>query len=94
VLFTTQRYDWSPRDNGIALFIVGIIHALVQGVLLGKLLKRWKKQRHQRFNCAAQAGIRVQNARAYPAFELFFYPLHRPYGGGGYVSTRRCARHD
>jgi MFS transporter, DHA1 family, tetracycline resistance protein len=38
VLFTTQRFAWSPRDNGIALFIVGIIHALVQGALLGKLL--------------------------------------------------------
>ncbi len=45
VLFTTQRYDWSPRDNGIALFIVGIIHALVQGVLLGKLLKMMGEKR-------------------------------------------------
>jgi DHA1 family tetracycline resistance protein-like MFS transporter len=45
VLFTTQRYDWSPRDNGIALFIVGIIHALVQGVLLGKLLKLMGEKR-------------------------------------------------
>jgi MFS transporter, DHA1 family, tetracycline resistance protein len=45
VLFTTQRFDWSPRDNGIALFIVGIIHALVQGVLLGKLLKLMGEKR-------------------------------------------------
>ena len=45
VLFTTLRYDWSPRDNGIALFIVGVIHALVQGVLLGKLLKHWGERR-------------------------------------------------
>ncbi len=45
VLFTTLRYDWSPSDNGIALFIVGIIHALVQGVLLGKLLQWWGDRR-------------------------------------------------
>jgi DHA1 family tetracycline resistance protein-like MFS transporter len=45
VLFTTQRYGWSPQDNGIALFIVGIIHAVVQGVLLGKLLTRFGEKR-------------------------------------------------
>jgi DHA1 family tetracycline resistance protein-like MFS transporter len=45
VLFTTLRFDWSPRDNGIALFIVGMIHALVQGVLLGKLLKLMGEKR-------------------------------------------------
>jgi DHA1 family tetracycline resistance protein-like MFS transporter len=45
VLFTTQRYGWSPQDNGIALFIVGILHAAVQGALLGWLLKRLGDQR-------------------------------------------------
>jgi MFS transporter, DHA1 family, tetracycline resistance protein len=45
VLFTSQRYSWSPQDNGIALFIVGIIHAAVQGALLGKLLKQFGEKR-------------------------------------------------
>jgi MFS transporter, DHA1 family, tetracycline resistance protein len=45
VLFTSQRYGWSPQDNGIALFIVGIIHAGVQGALLGKLLKQFGEKR-------------------------------------------------
>ena len=45
VLFTSQRYGWSPQDNGIALFIVGIIHAAVQGVLLGKLLQYFGEKR-------------------------------------------------
>jgi DHA1 family tetracycline resistance protein-like MFS transporter len=40
VLFTTFRFGWSPTDNGISLFVVGIAAALVQGVLLGWLLKR------------------------------------------------------
>jgi MFS transporter, DHA1 family, tetracycline resistance protein len=40
VLFTTFRFGWSPTDNGISLFVVGIAAALVQGVLLGLLLKR------------------------------------------------------
>ncbi len=45
VLFSTQRFGWSPQDNGIALFIVGIIHAGVQGALLGMLLKKLGEKR-------------------------------------------------
>lgn len=45
VLYTTFRFDWSSRDNGIALFIVGVMSALVQGVLMGRLLKRFGEVR-------------------------------------------------
>lgn len=44
-LFTTQRYGWSAKDNGIALCIVGIIYATVQGGLLGKLIKHLGEKR-------------------------------------------------
>lgn len=40
VLFTEVRFGWTPRDNGIALFVVGVAAALVQGVLLGRLVRR------------------------------------------------------
>lgn len=40
VLYTTFKFGWSPADNGWSLFFVGVMSALVQGWLLGKLLKR------------------------------------------------------
>jgi DHA1 family tetracycline resistance protein-like MFS transporter len=41
VLFTHFRFGWGPRDNGFALFCVGIVTAVVQGVLLGPMLRRF-----------------------------------------------------
>jgi DHA1 family tetracycline resistance protein-like MFS transporter len=44
-LFTTFRFDWTPRDIGISLFVVGLTAALMQGVLLGRVLKRFGDRR-------------------------------------------------
>ena len=41
VLFTHFRFDWGPRENGFALFCVGVVAAGVQGALLGPLLRRF-----------------------------------------------------
>jgi DHA1 family tetracycline resistance protein-like MFS transporter len=41
VLYTTYKFGWGPTENGWSLFAVGIAAALVQGVLLGRLLKRF-----------------------------------------------------
>lgn len=41
VLYTTYRFDWTPRDNGIALFCVGLAAAVVQAGLLGVLMRRF-----------------------------------------------------
>ena len=41
VLYTTFRFGWTPRDNGLSLFAVGVVTAVVQGGLLGILLKRF-----------------------------------------------------
>ena len=41
VLYTTFKFGWGPRDNGLALFVVGLMSVLVQGVLLKHLLKRF-----------------------------------------------------
>lgn len=40
VLYTTFRFGWGPRQNGLALFVVGLVAAAVQGGLLGWLLKK------------------------------------------------------
>ncbi len=45
VLYTTFKFGWGPMQNGWSLFTVGVMSALVQGVLLGKLLKRYSPQR-------------------------------------------------
>jgi DHA1 family tetracycline resistance protein-like MFS transporter len=40
VLYTTFRYDWTPRDNGLALFCVGLSSVVVQAGLLAILIRR------------------------------------------------------
>jgi DHA1 family tetracycline resistance protein-like MFS transporter len=39
VLYTTFKFGWGPRDNGWSLAAVGVVSAVVQGVLLGRILK-------------------------------------------------------
>jgi len=45
VLYTTFKFGWGPMENGLSLFAVGVSSALVQGLLLGKLLKRFGAKR-------------------------------------------------
>jgi len=61
VLYTTFKFGWGPLQNGWSLFAVGIMSALVQGVLLGKLLKRFSPKR------LAVAGL-VSSTLAYFAW--------------------------
>lgn len=45
VLYTTFKFGWGPLENGWSLAVVGVMSVLVQGVLLGRLLKRFSPQR-------------------------------------------------
>ena len=45
VLYTTFKFGWGPTENGWSLFAVGIAAAIVQGYLLGRLLKRFGPMR-------------------------------------------------
>jgi len=45
VLYTTFKFGWGPMENGWSLATVGIVSVIVQGVLLGRLLKRFSPQR-------------------------------------------------
>ena len=58
VLYATFKFGWGPRENGWSLFAVGLMSALVQGVLLGRLLRRFTPQR------LAMAGL-VSSTLAY-----------------------------
>ena len=45
VLYTTFKFGWGPTQNGWSLFAIGIMSVLVQGLLLGRLLKRFSAER-------------------------------------------------
>jgi len=45
VLYSTFKFGWGPTENGWSLAAVGVMSVLVQGVLLGRLLKRYTPQR-------------------------------------------------
>jgi DHA1 family tetracycline resistance protein-like MFS transporter len=61
VLYTTFKFGWGPAENGWSLFAVGVMSALVQGVLLGRLLRRFSAQR------LAIAGL-ISSTLAFVAF--------------------------
>jgi MFS transporter, DHA1 family, tetracycline resistance protein len=45
VLYTSFKFGWGPAENGWSLFAVGVMSAIVQGLLLSRLLKRFTAQR-------------------------------------------------
>jgi len=45
VLYTTFKFGWGPLQNGWSLAAVGVVSVIVQGFLLGPLLKRFSAQR-------------------------------------------------
>jgi len=45
VLYTTFKFGWGPLENGWSLASVGIVSAVVQGLLLGRILKRISPRR-------------------------------------------------
>ncbi len=63
VLYTTYRFHWGPTANGWSLFAVGLVAALVQGLLLGRLVKRFSSKQ------LAIAGL-VSSALSYLGFGL------------------------
>jgi len=44
-LFTHFRFGWGTLENGILLFFVGLLSTVVQGGLLGRLVKRFGEER-------------------------------------------------
>ncbi len=63
VLYTEFRLGWGPFESGLSLAVVGINAVLVQGVLLGWMLKRWGERR------IVRAGL-ISGLLAYTAYGL------------------------
>jgi len=40
-----ERYDWSPKEIGISLMVVGLLVAIVQGFLVGVLVKKFGQRK-------------------------------------------------
>jgi MFS transporter, DHA1 family, tetracycline resistance protein len=45
VLYTTFKFGWGPLENGWSLAAVGVVSAIVQGLLLGRLLRFFSPRR-------------------------------------------------
>jgi len=45
VLYTTFKFGWGPLENGWSLAAVGVVSAIVQGLLLGRLLRAFSPRR-------------------------------------------------
>jgi DHA1 family tetracycline resistance protein-like MFS transporter len=45
VLYTTFKFGWGPKENGWSLAAVGVMSLIVQGFLLGRLLKHFSPRR-------------------------------------------------
>jgi MFS transporter, DHA1 family, tetracycline resistance protein len=45
VLHGSLKFGWGPKESGWSLFVIGVMSVLVQGFLLGKLLKVFSPQR-------------------------------------------------
>lgn len=43
--FTIERFDWSPKQIGVSLVVVGLLVAFVQGFLVGRAVVWFGKQR-------------------------------------------------
>jgi DHA1 family tetracycline resistance protein-like MFS transporter len=61
VLYTTFKFGWGPKENGWSLAVVGVVSVIVQGFLLGPLLRRFSPR------ALAIAGL-ASSALAYVAW--------------------------
>jgi DHA1 family tetracycline resistance protein-like MFS transporter len=53
VLYTEFRFGWGPRETGLSLFVVGVVAVVVQGGLLGLMLRRLGEHRAVIFGLAS-----------------------------------------
>jgi DHA1 family tetracycline resistance protein-like MFS transporter len=63
VLYGHFRFGWGPRESGLSLFAVGVMSVIVQGWLLGVLLRRFSAKR------LAVVGL-LSSSLAYAAWGL------------------------
>jgi DHA1 family tetracycline resistance protein-like MFS transporter len=75
VLYTTFRFDWTPRDNGLALFCVGLAASVVQAGLLAALLRRFGEVRLSLLGLASGAVTFVLYGLATQGWMMYVFIL-------------------
>jgi DHA1 family tetracycline resistance protein-like MFS transporter len=73
VLYTTFRFAWTPRENGIALFCVGVCAAVVQAGLLGVLMRRFGEARLSLLGLASGAITYLLYGLATHGWMMYFF---------------------
>jgi MFS transporter, DHA1 family, tetracycline resistance protein len=75
VLYTYFRFGWGPRENGIALFCVGVSAAVVQAGLLGWLIRRLGEVRLSIMGLASGAIVFVLYGLATEGWMMYVFIL-------------------
>lgn len=75
VLYTHFRFDWTPRDNGFALFCVGLTSAVVQAGLLGRMIRRFGEVRLSLLGLASGAITFVLYGLATEGWMMYVFIL-------------------
>ena len=75
VLYTNFRFGWSPLENGIALFCVGLTSAVVQAGLLGWLIKRFGEVKLSLLGLASGAIVYVLYGLATQGWMMYVFIL-------------------
>ncbi len=59
--YTIEKFDWSPLQIGVSMGVVGVLMALVQGLLIRRVIPRWGATRtaFAGFTCAAVAFMGI-----------------------------------
>jgi DHA1 family tetracycline resistance protein-like MFS transporter len=75
VLFTNFRFGWTPRDNGIALFCVGVCSIVVQAGLLARLIRYFGEVRLALLGLASGAVTFLLYALATDGWMMYVFIL-------------------
>lgn len=75
VLYTTFRFDWTPRENGLAMFCVGLASVVVQAGLLAVLMKRFGEVRLSLLGLASGAVTYLLYGLATQGWMMYLFIL-------------------
>ena len=75
VLYTGFRFGWTPRDNGIALFCVGVCSIVVQAGLLAPLIRHFGEVRLALLGLASGALTFLAYALATQGWMMYLFIL-------------------
>ncbi len=85
-LWAQARFDWGPREVGYSFTYLGLVVAIVQGVLVGRLAPRFGETRLVMAGLSAYAfGLIVMTQ--VPVWPLMMFGITFTAGGGAMVVT-------